>query len=434
MLNQPPRGTASYDEPLNENFQTLEDKMQFKALCAFDSAINVFTLTLQNIPAAYIDQLPAGLPDTFTVVTRFPADYAEGAKIRIGTKDFTPKYASFEAGDTLTINFNQPEAACFFSSAKKTMGAGSITYGNAKNPPLDNAQKALDELLSIASIHNRIYEGVDLTAKFAAEIAAAPYSGNPWAWIKTRITAGNFAGIYVGDYIPFVAGGNAIKAEVAGINTYKSYGDAAVPNHIDFISRDLWPETHVFNKVNYNNGTSVSPYPWLASDLYAWLNSQAMNVPNATTANPALVAVDYTATGVWDKMPAALKAVVTPKRLLLPQRYTAGSLLTTDNAWGWVDAGNLWIPSEIEVYGCEHWGSKNGYSSGGFQQYEIFSTNMKRVKGAGDGGGRAYWWLLSALGGNSTNFASVTTIGSGNYYSASITSIRVPVCFHIRAA
>lgn len=293
-----------------------------------------------------------------------------------------------------------------------------------------NADLAGKAAFAAEQIANRRYPGVDLTVKFAGEIG----STNVWTWIKQRIDAAEmdgYEGLNIHDYIPFVAGGNVIKAEIGGIDTYYNYGDTAVPHHIDFISRDCWPDTHVFNKVNYNNGTSVSPSPWLASDLYAWLNSLAMQVPNATTANPAMVDVDYSATGVYDKLPAELKAVIVQKRALLPSRYTAGSLLTDDNSWAWADMGKLWIPSEIEVYGCEHWGSKNGYSSGGFQQYPIFATNMKRVKGAGDGGTRATWWLLSAGGGHSAAFAFVSPHGYGSYNNASDTTIRAPLCFRI---
>ena len=280
-------------------------------------------------------------------------------------------------------------------------------------------------------IANRVYPGIDLTVEYAAEIAVEPYNGDVWAWIKARIQAANYTGLHIGDYIPFVAGGNVIKAEIGGIDTYYNYGDTAVPHHIDFISRDCWPDAHVFNKVNYNNGTSVSPHPWLASDLYAWLNGLAMQVPNSTTADPTMVDVDYSATGVYNKLPAELKTVIVQKRAILPSRYTAGSLLIDDNSWAWADMGKLWVPSEIEVYGCEHWGSKNGYSSGGFQQYPIFATNMKRVKGAGDGGARATWWLLSAHGGHSTYFASVYGRGYGRYYTASNATIRAPLCFRI---
>lgn len=280
-------------------------------------------------------------------------------------------------------------------------------------------------------IANRVYPGIDLTVEYAAEIAVEPYNGDVWAWIKARIQAANYTGLHIGDYIPFVAGGNVIKAEIGGIDTYYNYGDTAVPHHIDFISRDCWPDAHVFNKVNYNNGTSVSPHPWLASDLYAWLNGLAMQVPNSTTADPTMVDVDYSATGVYNKLPAELKTVIVQKRAILPSRYTAGSLLIDDNSWAWADMGKLWVPSEIEVYGCEHWGSKNGYSSGGFQQYPIFATNMKRVKGAGDGGARAAWWLLSAFGGGSAAFAFVYATGYGRYRYASFATIRAPLCFRI---
>jgi hypothetical protein len=156
-----------------------------------------------------------------------------------------------------------------------------------------------------------------------------------------------------------------------------------------------------------------------------------MNVPNAETADPALVAVDYTSTGVWDKLPDALKAVIVPKNILLPVRYTPGALLADDNGWGWADIGKLWIPSEVEVYGCEHWGSKNGYSSGGFQQYPIFAQNMKRVKGAGDGGARYNWWLLSAAGGTSVYCAYVGINGVGNSPWVTSSGIQVPLCFRI---
>lgn len=297
------------------------------------------------------------------------------------------------------------------------------TFAGETNTQLAGKAASAAELIA-----DRLYPGVDLTALYAAEIAE--YS-DVWAWVKARTQAGNFTGLHVGDYIPFVAGGNTIIAEIAGLDTYYNYGDTAVAHHIDFISRDCWPDTHVYNKADYNNGTTVSPNPWLASDLYAWLNSLAMSVPNAATANPALVAVNYASTGVYDKLPAALKAAIVQKRILLPRRYTAGSLLTSDNAWDWADIGKLWLPSEIEVYGCEQWGSRNGYSGGGYVQYPIFANNMKRVKGAGHEGDRSSWWLSTANGGNSANCASVSTNGYVSGTSASYTAIRAPLCFRI---
>ena len=274
-----------------------------------------------------------------------------------------------------------------------------------------------------------LYDGVDLAAAHAGEIAGF---ATVWYWIKARIVAANFDGIRVGDYIPFaLSDGKTFKAEIAGIDTYHMYGSADVGHHIDFISRDCHPDTHVWNKANYNNGTTVSPHPWLASDLNAWLNSLQTSVPNAETADPSLVTVDYRTTGVLDKLPSALTALIVPKNILLPVRYASGALLSNDNSWGWMNLGKLWIPSEIEVYGCEHWGSKNGYSSGGFQQYPIFAQNMKRVKGAGDGGGRSGWWLLSASGDSAMGCVGVGASGDCINTWATDADIRTPLCFRI---
>lgn len=94
------------------------------------------------------------------------------------------------------------------------------------------------------------YEGVDLTQKFASEIAN--YT-DEWAWIKARITAGNFEGIHIHDYIP-VSFANRIdlNAQVAGINTYKGTGDnfGDIGNHIDFISDKLWGYTKIWGGCN----------------------------------------------------------------------------------------------------------------------------------------------------------------------------------------
>ena len=252
---------------------------------------------------------------------------------------------------------------------------------------------------------DRYYEGQDLTTKWAAEIAASPYNGDAWAWIRARIRAGNFIGIHTKDYIPFKTKNNVnLKAEIAGINTYTNYGDSAVGKHIDFICRELWPTLHVINKVNYNNGVpaftpeggteiAAQEYPWLACDLYHYINSLAGYVPNATTLNPEMVAVDYTADGIYYQLPDALQAVIVEKRALLAKRYSASGLLTDDNGWGWTNIGKLWLPTEWEVYGGPVWLSS--YS-----------------------GGAAYWCFVGGDG------------GAGNA-GASNTTVAAPVCFRI---
>lgn len=277
----------------------------------------------------------------------------------------------------------------------------------------------------------------DLTVVFADEIMKAPYHGDVWAWIQARTRAANFEGIHVGDYIPFVAGGNAVKAEVAGIDTYYNYcgviDDALIGHHIDFISRDCWPEPHQWNRVNYNNGLPGETAPWMCSDIYAWLNSLNMRVPNAETANPATIEVDYRSTGVYDKLPAELKAVIKQKRALIPRRFTdTETLLGDDNAGNYRYIGNLWLPSEYEACGIEHWGSKNGWSTYGYVFYPIFNFySAKRIKGIGDGGERAHWWTSSASGKSSTKIVFIAPGGDPYPPPASETTVCVPLCFRI---
>lgn len=351
----------------------------------------------------------------------------------------------------------------------------------------------LTEDLEISLLENdRLYEGTNLAEKFKDEIAN--YS-DIWQWIKARIKAGNFAGIHVNDFIRWQTTDNKwIESRIAGINTYRGYGDREVPNHIDFISKDLWPTLHVMNPVNYNNGiiptenlsgdgtktafvltnemasiasvtiggTAVtsytydidthtitftdapvagtnnivvtgtgSEYPWLASDLYLYANSLKGHVADGTSKTSPVKLVDYTKDGIWSKLPEALKAVIVVKRALHQKRYSDSGVLSNSNSWGWENMGKLWIPSEMEVYGCEVWGN-NKFDNGGFVQYPIFNCcNTNRVKGLGDGGSRYAWWLMSSGTGSTSLFCNVGVGGNANSTIAADARIGAPVCFRI---
>ena len=332
------------------------------------------------------------------------------------------------------------------------------------------------------------YPGEDLSTVFADEIKS--YT-DAWAWIRARIKAGNYDGIHVNDYIAFKTTNNVnLNARVAGIDPYYNYGDSAVGHHIDFITEELWPTLHPANPVNYNNGLiptenitsdgnktayvltkpmySVakvtlggtdlsgwtydkntytltfasapaagamivtgdgSEYPWLASDLYLWLNSKAGHVANATGANPAIKQVDYTGDGVYHFLPDALKSVIIEKRFLLDKRYSASGVLSSDNSWGWTNIGKLWLPTEAEVYGMPVWGG-TGWSTGGSAlQYPIFAGNMRRAKKRN--GGRSYWWLLTPNSGSTANWCHVYDAGHATNTNASADWIGAPVCFRI---
>ena len=331
------------------------------------------------------------------------------------------------------------------------------------------------------------YDGVDLTSKFAEEIAGFT---DPGAWIRSRIRANNFDGIHVNDYIPFETTNNLnFKARILGIDTYYEYGGIPVKHHIDFICEELWPNPHPINPVKYNNGliptenimsdgsatqyvltkpmyavakvslsgadltgwtynkdtytitfreapasgtmtvTGVgSKHPWLASDAYLWLNSLAGHVANDIGANPAIKQVDYTEDGVYHFLPDWLKTVIIEKRFMLNERYSTAGVLSDDNSVSWTTLGKLWFPTELEVYGIPVWGGKIGNSLCAAIQYPYFIGNMRRIKK--QNGIRSFWWLLSPSV-NATHWCYVNNYGNANYNVASNTNIIAPVCFRV---
>lgn len=250
---------------------------------------------------------------------------------------------------------------------------------------------------------DRTYEGVDLTVRFAEEIAQ--YT-SVWRWIKTRIAAVNFDGLHVGDYIPIYMGSYLIKMQIAGIDTYYKCCDQEVGHHIDWISKDCYPETVQWFTENNNNGTSANAAPYMKSTVKAFLD------------------------GLVAKLPAEVQEVISSKRFFLENRYSASGTLTDSTSWGWADLGKLWIPSEYEVFGSCVWATKP-WGAGQSVQYPIFANSFKnRIKGAGDGGTRADWWLLSVCSGRSTHACLVSSYGLASLAGCS-SAYRVPVCFRI---
>lgn len=268
-------------------------------------------------------------------------------------------------------------------------------------------QEVDDELARAMQDNDRLYPGRDLTTVFALEIAN--YS-DAWAWIKARIKAHNFTGIHVADYIPITMNGETVKMQVAGIDSYYRTTDQQLSHHIDFISKDCFSQTVQWNTTNNNNGDSTSPYPYMVSNLHTFLT-----------------------TTLYNYLPAAVKAVISNKRMLMEQRYSASGALTDSTSWGWQDLGLLWVPTEYEVFGSVIWGTK-GWSEGQGLQYPIFANSfLNRVKGAGNGGGRCIWWLASVGSGTSTTCVNVTNNGGSNGWGASY-ELHVPVCFRIDEA
>ena len=311
-----------------------------------------------------------------------------------------------------------------------------------------NELKAADiEIDAARTTLDRLYKGENLAKKFKAEITAN-YGGNQWAWIKARIQAGNYKGIHVGDYLPFMlnagkAGGKAIaaqnfNAEIAGIDTYYGYGDTAVKHHIDFITKTVIDTEITWNPTDNNNGTSTVPQPWLASQVYAWLNG-VNNYNTANAYNKVAHGMNANNAGIYQLLPQALRNVIIQKYQLLGQRYSASGLLTHDTTWAWGNMGFLWLPNEVEVYGCQVWSASyfnNGaqnFESMGAVQYPLFACHggyNGRVKTVSTGD-RSTWCLSAVRGGNTTSVCHVNRCGTAGVVTATRSGIRVPVCFRI---
>lgn len=197
------------------------------------------------------------------------------------------------------------------------------------------------------------------------------------------------------------------KVARAGWNGKGIYIELQLPDqHSKMTLPYIYPDTVQWFTENNNNGTAANAAPYMKSTVKAFLD------------------------GLVAKLPAEVQEVISSKRFLLESRYSASGVLTDSTSWAWADLGKLWIPSEYEVFGSCIW-STQPWGAGQAVQYPIFANNwLNRIKGAGDGGGRASWWLLSVCGGTSASACHVYNYGSANYGNCS-NAIRVPVCFRI---
>lgn len=274
---------------------------------------------------------------------------------------------------------------------------------------LANTDKVLVETESgtkiapISAIRNSdAYDGVDLSVVFADEIAEFD---NVWKWIQNRCKTRNYTGLHVKDFISWTLNGQTIVSQIAGIEPYLNATDQALAGHIDFISKDCYPEYVQYNTSNVNQGNSSNAAPYMVSHLKSWLDTMS------------------------GKLPSELSAVILNKRSLMETRYASGSTLSSSTSWAWNDLGKLWVPHETEVFGSLRWSGK--YAGGNGVKYPIFNDGRSIVKGLGNGGGRVSWWEADVMDASSTNACNVSNYGGANDNTASNTRVAAPVCFRI---
>ena len=289
---------------------------------------------------------------------------------------------------------------------------------------------------------DRMYEGVNLETKFATEIAAA---GNVYAWLNNRKNAGNFEGIHVGDYFSVslsagtVAGysiaAQTFKCRIVGINTYKSCADTNIGNMFYVISDEVINTAIKWNPTDNNNGTASQNKPWLASAAYAVLNG----VNNYTTSayGNAAHGANASAKGILQLLPSTLQSVLKQKRNLLDNRYSSSGLLTGSTGWDWTDMGKLWLPNEVEVYGCgirSNLSQTSGFwfpEAGLSIQFPWFANNCEHRVKRNSSGARCSWWLSAPASYYATIVCNVSDDGAANSNNATNSSIFLPLCFCI---
>ena len=239
-----------------------------------------------------------------------------------------------------------------------------------------------------------------------------------WANIQTAAQAGttstlnNGAGLRVGDYKTITTtSGTTIVCQVAGIDTYYRCGSTEQSHHVDFISKDCWPTTVVWNESTTepgNNGTSDTTNPFMASYVYSYLEDV-----------------------IYADLPSDLTAVIAQKQLYAETRYSSSGLISDSTGVAWITMPHLWLPTEYEVFGSTILGTQ-GYSARDAVQYPIFANNWyHRIKGSSNGGGRCNWWLATPYFGGSAGALGVHNGGFVNSYPVTYATARVPVCFRV---
>ena len=292
-------------------------------------------------------------------------------------------------------------------------------------------------------IINRIYDGVDLSVKFADEIANFT---SVWAWFQDRVNNGNYEGILVGDYIPVTFGGSTAlgtlstqtyHCQIVGIDTWTGATDLNIGHDVVFDSKEVMPLEIKWQPNSNNNGTSVQNNPFLSSIPYAWLNG----VNNYTTSAYKNVAhgANCNNNGVFQLLPVELRNVIAEERELMDDRYSASGLLTCSTSYSWKNKGKLSLPSEVNVYGAQErqvvgqttgWWNPEGGVFFGYPHY--LGSVRNRIKVIAGTNTRSTWWLSSV---ESASTASVCIVNGGGLASSSLATgagVRCPLHFHIR--
>lgn len=285
------------------------------------------------------------------------------------------------------------------SSTPVTVDDSSTYTGSAKSPNYNAAIRVNDvtNWESTAQMHNNIYRGANLLDGHFSSIAD----------IMTAVRAGNFADIYVGDYIPA-----SFSCSIDTSVTSTNFRIAAI------------------NLLNARSGAwgSTSPNLCIVPDK---LGSAYMNSTN-TSAGGYVGSYMYTTV-----LPAYYKALAGSSGKpfygyikTTTERLSSGidTAKSCGGFSGWTGATssvsdytnqNLVLLNEPEVYGCKHWSSSEWDAETIAVQLPMFRLNPNTITN----NGTSWWWLRAVA--SSTIFCSVNGALSGScHYASYVVAVR----------
>ena len=349
-------------------------------------------------------------------------------------------------------------------AVEQTAGYAQTLSELKANKSLDNldstGQSLFDAKVNVTTFNQEInkkadyemtdgnYSGVSLNDKFASDITSA---GSIWTFLHNRAQAGNYDGIHIGDYFDYQTSAGQVagihinsstpnvgtlslaaatrRAYIMGLDTYTGTGDAINIGH-QIACFSMFTDCFVmWNPTNNNNGTSANNTPWLASQLYAVMNGVSNNSSNTGGAT----GYASSGKGFINLFPTEAKNVIVTKRALLGTRYSASATLTNSNNLAWVNMGQLWALSEIEVYGCMIHSTSNSFpqfnSYGNSIQYPLFAKGLKFGRNLFAG---YHYWLCSPCGNNTTHACGVDANGGAACGSTTTANRRGAFGFNIQ--
>ena len=301
---------------------------------------------------------------------------------------------------------------------------------------------------------NSTYRGADLSEKYTmAELSA-------------KVQAGDFSGIYIGDYITkkVKVGNNQEREEdfvVAGIDYFRGTGDTELTaHHLVLVPKNGFYETMKMNDTNTTAGGYYgSQAHGIASTAYTAGTGGALTsiVADYTTfLESALGATDGTyvftrnASGKWEYNSTEVGANLSVYGITYSGTPVEGDKITLTYAKGYLEpyrqaiynafgdshvlkfrqylststSAGAWHSSRVElmsetmIYGCKIQASHNHGDMFTPIQLPYFAMNPnERIAHRGKGGSRTSAWLSSIASGSS--FCSVSSTGLAYYYGAS---------------